>query len=186
MNWKRFLPFLRPKGVPGKPLLDREYIENSIESSPVPIVLTIVMIWMVSAVLLLLSENRQRDLTVWADGQKAPFSVWARADFTYEDTRETEIARQKAREIEPEIYRIDQNMLNGIKLEFIRFFSAMQNKENALADQKEFSPDNNNGSVLAASIINYQFILNAYKNNQDEFDRQLSAMLRHGISGQDL
>ena len=138
MNWKRFIPFLRPKGVPGKPLLDREYIENSIESSPVPIVLTIVMIWMVSAVLLLLSENRQRDLTVWADGQKAPFSVWARADFTYEDTRETEIARQKAREIEPEIYRIDQNMLNGIKLEFIRFFSAMQNKENALADQKSF------------------------------------------------
>ena len=66
MSWKKYIPFLRPNGTADKPLIDQEYIEESLDRSPVPIVLVLVLVWVVSAVLLLLSENRQRDLAVWA------------------------------------------------------------------------------------------------------------------------
>ena len=94
MNWKKF-NFLSRRNA-AKPLIDNEYIEDCLGSSPVPIVLVIVLVWAVAAVLLLLSENRQRDLTVWTDGQRAPFPVWARTGFVYEDTTATKQARAVA------------------------------------------------------------------------------------------
>ena len=117
MNWKKFVPFLRQNGTAERSLIDREYVEESICRSPVPIVLVLVLIWMVSAVLLLLSENRQRDLTVWAADQKAPFSVFARIDFSYEDSVATEKLRQEARQQTPGICRIVPEDSDRIKKE---------------------------------------------------------------------
>ena len=59
MNWYKLLPPpLRPKNAaPGKPLIDTEYLGETVENSPVPVILTLTLIWMVSAVLLTLSDG---------------------------------------------------------------------------------------------------------------------------------
>ena len=90
MSFKKIIQYFRQK------LVNESYIEESLEQSKVPVILVLVMIWMVSAVLLLLSENRQRDLTVWTHGQRSPFSFTARIDFDYEDSAATEKARNAA------------------------------------------------------------------------------------------
>ena len=167
MSWKRFIPFWRRNGVPEKSLIDREYVEESLNNSPIPIMLIIVLLWVVSAVLLILSENSQRDLTVWVDGQKAPFSVWARTGFSYHDTSATEKLRNEAAKKEPVVYRIDRNELNRIKLEFTNFFSSLQLRENAENEKKLFHPENNTGSKLAAGMIEYRPILKQIKNNSN-------------------
>ncbi len=188
MNWKKLLPpFLYRRGVvSGKPLIDGEYIEQSVESSPAPIVLILVFIWMTASVLLTLSDSRQRDLTVFADGQQAPFSVWARCDFSYEDSVATENARRAAAEKEPLVYRIDPRRQEDMTREFSGFFSALQLREQAEADKHIFVPGDNTGSRLVGSMIGFKQILNAVKKNGAELKSILDPMLRHGIAGNSL
>lgn len=181
MSWDKILPFLRRKGTAEKELIDREYIEESISRSPVPIVLVLVLVWMVAAVLLLLSENRQRDLTVWSDGQRAPFSVFARMDFSYEDSDATAALREQARKNAPMIFRIVPGNGSRIKLEIEHFFSTLQTRETADLEKKIFVPEKNPGSELAAKVIDYKLLLKQLRNRQQEFDQQLDIMLRHGV-----
>lgn len=186
MNWKKLFPFLRQNGTAEKALIDREYIEESICRSPVPIVLVLVLIWMVSAVLLLLSENRQRDLTVWAADQRAPFSVFARVAFAYEDRANTERLRQKARENAPGICRIDQRVSSQIKKGFEQFFEVLQKRETAELENKVFRPENGSGAKLASQVIDYKKVLKQYRSHQVELDRQLEIILRHGVASEEL
>ncbi len=187
-NWKNFLHsvFYRRGTAPGKPLIDGEYIGQSVESSPVPIVLVLVFIWMTASVLLTLSDSRQRDLTVWADGQQAPFSVWARCDFSYTDSVETEKARRSAAGKEPDIYRIDPRRQENMTREFAGFFSALQLREQSEADKHIFVPGENTGSRLVGSMIGFKTILRAMKLHGAELKALLDPMLRHGIAGNDV
>ncbi len=121
MDWKKFSLFNR-RNRGGKSWIDREYIEESLEASPVPIIMVIVLIWAVASVLLLLSENCQRDLTVWEGNQRAPFSVWARTRFSYEDTAATEALRDQARAGEPQIFRVDPEASGELKNSLLHFF----------------------------------------------------------------
>lgn len=183
MDWKKFIPFARRSGVSGKILIDKEYIEKSIDRSPVPAVLVIVLLWVVTSVLLLLSENRQRDLTVWADGQRAPFSVWARTGFSYEDTTATTKLRKITHQTEPLLLRIIPQQQNYIKNNFTDFFSALQQRADAEREKKPFTPSENNGSKLAAGITDYLPILQQYKANSTSWEQQLNILLRHGVIG---
>ena len=188
MNWKRFLlPVFYRRGIsPGKPLIDGEYIEKSIENSPAPIVLILVLIWIVAAVLLTLSDSRQRDLTVWADGQKAPFSVWARTGFKYEDPLATQQLREQAKAKEPQVYRIKSRQQQLLERNLTNFFSALQLRENAEAEKHVFIPGDSAGSKMAAGLIDFRKILAAVKKNGDKLDAVLRPMIRHGIAGNKL
>lgn len=121
MDWKKLIPFGR-RNRGGKSLIDREYIEESLEASPVPVVMVIILLWAVSSVLLLLSENRQRDLTVWQGNQRAPFSVWARTNFSYEDTTATEALRDQARAGEPLFFKVDEKICEGLRSALRNYF----------------------------------------------------------------
>ena len=186
MNWKKFVPFLRQNGTAERSLIDREYVEESICRSPVPIVLVLVLIWMVSAVLLLLSENRQRDLTVRAADQKAPFSVFARIDFSYEDSIATEKLRQEARQQTPGICRIVPEDSDRIKKEIWQFFSTMQKRETAELEKKVFVPADDPGSKLASQVIDYKKVLKQYRLHQSDFARQVDIIVRHGVASEKL
>jgi hypothetical protein len=148
MSLKNFF-FWRRNNVPGKPFIDRKYIEDTLAVSPVPIVLICVLVWAVSSVLLLLSENQQRDLTVWVDGQRAPFSVWARTDFSYEDTAATEKLRQAAADKALRAYRIDRNREDRIAGEIKMFF-------NVLGIERAAEDINNKPGVLQAEKLLYR------------------------------
>ncbi len=188
MSWKKLLPpvLYRRGMVSGKPLIDGEYVEKSVESSPAPIVLILVFVWMTASVLLTLSDSRQRDLTVWADGQQAPFSVWARCDFKYEDTGATESARRIAAEKTPLVYRIEPERQEEMTREFSGFFSALQLREQIEADKRIFNPGENAGSRLVGSMIGFKTILQAVKQHGTALKSVLDPMLRHGVAGNTL
>ena len=183
MNWYKLLPPpLRPKNAaPGKPLIDTEYLGETVENSPVPVILTLTLIWMVSAVLLTLSDSRQRDLTVWVDGQKAPFSVWARCDFRYEDTGATEAQRQAAREGTLPVYRIDRDRQKRVFDALADFQSALQNREQAEAENRVYKPGASLGAKLVSTLIEVKPLLAAVKSHDAELRDALD--LKHGIAG---
>lgn len=183
MNWYKLLPPpLRPKNAaPGKPLIDTEYIDQRVESSPVPVILMLTLIWMVSAVLLTLSDSRQRDLTVWVDGQKAPFSVWARCDFRYEDTGATEAKRNTARSKTLPVYRIDTERQKQISDALSDFQIALQNRELAEKENRVYKPGDSFGAKLAGSLIEVKPLLNAARDHNAELREILD--LKHGLAG---
>ena len=188
MNWNDLLPpvFRRRTRKAGKSLIDGEYISSSIERSPVPVILIMVLTWMVAAVLLTLSDSRQRDLTVWADSQKAPFSVWARCDFQYEDTPATEDARKRAEQQEPPVYRIDSERQKQVTRAVAGFLSALQLREQTEAEKRVFVSGDNPGSRIVAGLFEFKPILAALKQHGPELKDVLDPMVRHGVAGRTL
>lgn len=180
MNWKRFIPFIRPNGVAEKPLIDRQYVEDSLAASPVPIVLIITLLWAATSVLLLLSENNQRDLSMWTAGQQAPFSLWARTTFSYTDTAATAQAQQAVREKEPWIYRINSDSVKQIRNNIDGFFATLSEKGN-----KEFIPGSDNGSLLAQRVVNHQELRPQIEKNRHVIDEKIAEFFVHGFFSTD-
>ena len=180
MSWRNRIPFIRRAGVAEKPLLDREYIEESLAASPVPFILVTVLIWAVASVLLLLSENHQRDLTVWVDGQHAPFSVWARSGFSYIDTAATRQKQEEARSSRLPVYRIDPGATQNIRQECSTFFATLRNRKNP-----QFVPGNSAGEHLAMEMHGLSLILPELEKKQSALEQRISDILHHGIAGND-
>lgn len=180
MSFKKIIQYFRQK------LVNESYIEESLEQSKVPVILVLVMIWMVSAVLLLLSENRQRDLTVWTSGQRSPFSFSARMDFSYEDTVATKKARDNAEKNAPLVYRIDAEAAKNIISDTEHFFSAVLQRDRMEQEKKIFVPASDKGSRLAEKVTDFAQLARRYRSNQDEFDRRLKDMLHNGIADDEI
>ena len=179
MGAKKFL-FWRRNNAPGKPFIDRKYIEDTLAVSPVPIVLICVLVWAVSSVLLLLSENQQRDLTVWVDGQRAPFSVWARTDFAYVDTGATEKLRQEAAAQALKACRIDRSIEDRIAGETKMFLNVL-GIENAAADA-----GNKPGVLRAEKLVYHQEIAAQVKEKHPELLQKLKDLTDFGIAGEEI
>ncbi|MBE6358898.1 MAG: HDIG domain-containing protein [Lentisphaerae bacterium] len=179
MGAKKFL-FWRRNNAPGKPFIDRKYIEDTLAVSPVPIVLICVLVWAVSSVLLLLSENQQRDLTVWVDGQRAPFSVWARTDFAYVDTGATEKLRQEAAAQALKACRIDRSIEDRIAGETKMFLNVL-GIENAAADA-----GNKPGVLRAEKLVYRQEIAAQVKEKHPELLQKLKDLTDFGIAGEEI
>ena len=110
--------------IGAKPLIDRYAVETMLERSRIPAVLMLVLVWTVSSVLLILSRNRQYNLLDWVDGQRAPYSIHASVDFTYEDSAATARKREAARAAVPEYYRED----DGVEKAVDAFFKSVESK----------------------------------------------------------
>ena len=180
MSFKKILQYFRQK------LVNESYIEESLEQSKVPVVLVLVMIWMVSAVLLLLSENRQRELTVWTSGQQSPFSFSARIDFDYEDSTATENMRNIARKNAPLVYRINSDAAKDIITDTEHFFSAILQRQRMEQEKKIFLPSADKGSRLAEKVADFDQLARRYRANQDEFFRSLKEMLHNGVADDEM
>jgi len=188
MNWKKLLPpiLYRRGGSADKPLLDGEYIENSMENSPALIVLVVVLVWATAAVLLTLSDSRQRDLTVWADNQYAPFSVRARCDFTYVDAAATEQKRQEARDKILPVYRVDTQRQNAQEELFQEFIAAMKQREKSEQRGQKYFPENASPcKKMVAQLYDFDEIMAAINKNINQWHKTCENILRHGVAGTD-
>jgi len=188
MNWKKLLPpiLYRRGGSADKPLLDGEYIENSMEKSPALIVLVAVLVWVTAAVLLTLSDSRQRDLTVWADEQYAPFSVRARCNFSYEDVTATEQKRQEARAKELPIYRVDAKKQQQLNTLFHEFIAVLKQREKAAQAKQKFIPETRTPCAdFVAGLYDFDEIIKAVNKHSGKWQEACNAILRQGIAGSD-
>ena len=121
---KKFFARIRSRWrgeIGAKPLIDRYAVETMLERSRIPAVLMLVLVWTVSSVLLILSRERQAD---WSDVTRAPYSIHASVDFTYEDQEATGRKRAEARDAVPEYYRED----DGAALAIEEFFRCVESK----------------------------------------------------------
>ena len=105
------------------PLIDSEEVEAMLERSRVPAVLMLMLVWTVSAVVLILSGLSQYHLLDWEEGQRAPYSIYAAVDFRYVDPAETARRLREARESVPGYYRLDEEKTKRILRDVDDFFS---------------------------------------------------------------
>ena len=178
-----------------KPLIDREAVEKMLERSRVPAVLMLVMAWTVAAVVLILSGNRQYKELDWIDGQKAPYSIFAKIDFEYVDEVATESKREEARRSIPKYYRreIDYTLarVDGFFREIDEKVSQIAAAD-APADASAKKTDSAAAAPAKPAVAApehkikpfYAALVAAYHRKDDyrKFRERLESMLKRGIT----
>ena len=167
------------RGEPGAgPLIDSEEVEAMLERSRVPAVLMLVLVWTVSAVVLILSGVRQYRLEDWEEGQRAPFSIYAAVDFQYVDPAETARRIKEARESVPGYYRLDDEKTRRILKDVDDFFSWVGSP----ADDKSAAPKYKLTPELKKLLVEAKDSERGYR----EFRENLRMMLNRGINRSDI
>ena len=176
----------RRRGEMGeKPLVDFEAIELTFERSRVPAVAMLVLLWVVCSVLLILSHQRQSLLVDWVNGQKAPYSIKARVNFSYIDPDSTEKKREEARAKEPDCYRRESHRTREISGNIDNLFQ-MVAKRAELPDKGRNAAISDSLPARLAWKLSPQLLealVREYTRgrNYPEFADQLREMLEHGI-----
>lgn len=185
MNWENFLPpiLYRRRAASDRPLIDGEYIEESVERSPVSVVLVLVFIWISVAVMLTVSDSRQRDMLTVTEHRKSPFPVLARCDFSYTDNAETRRLREKARADAPAVYRVDPSLQIVVEQETKKFFQAVAKRDR---DGNDYEPADDLPSKLAAELLEFKAISKACRLYRAGLRSFIASELRYGIAGRNI
>lgn len=179
---------LQRKGlVMSRRRFDSEKFFSTLEGTPAPAIFTLVMIWAVSAVLLTVSAQRHNegvlDLEV---GQRAPRTIIAAVDFSYQDAEGTELEVRQALEKIPLYFRIDAKRNHAIRRNFGAFFEAVGKRLADVRQGKPYVPLSGDRveqlvaempQPLLEPLGDFLRSANGYK----EFDRNLSRILLRGI-----
>lgn len=167
-------------------LLDREALDHAIDRSPVPVILTAVMVWAVATVLLIISGQHQRELLDWVEGQRAPYSIYAETDFKFHDTAATQRERDRVAALVPEYFRMDGKRSNDIVRNFSDFFLFV---ETALEDSEARRQYSGNQDALPSQLagklspVMLKALGREYTRGSDyaNFQTQLRRLLNRGI-----
>ena len=108
--------------------IDWEAFDAAVERSPVPAVFVMVMVWAVSAVVLILAGQQQRDPLDWLEGQHAPYTIYAGVNFSYVDRAATDKARDTAEAEASEYFKLDSERSNKITRNFADFVAYVETR----------------------------------------------------------
>ncbi|MBO5899916.1 MAG: hypothetical protein J6Q80_04195 [Lentisphaeria bacterium] len=112
--------------IAGHVWFDSERAGDVLRNSPVPGVVMLTLVWMVCTVVLTLSYQKQHDVSDWIIGQRVPYSVIAKCNFSFRDLDATEAKRSEAKENAPEFFRIDSRRSEDIYHRFNAFWEAVK------------------------------------------------------------
>ena len=176
----------RRRGEKGeKPLVDFEAIELTFERSRVPAVAMLVLLWVVCSVLLILSHQRQISLVDWVNGQKAPYTIKARVNFSYVDSERTDRARNEARAKIPQCYRLESHRTREIRGNIENLFQAAAERGEPADKGRNAAISDSLPARLAGKLSPQllEALVREYTRgrNYPEFADQLREMLEHGI-----
>ena len=108
---------------------DLDKFAEAIEGSPAPGIFMLVMIWAISAVLLTISAQQHIEGVLNLEvGQRAPRTIIATLDFSYQDADGTKQEAEREMEKVPLYYRIDAKSNNAIRRNFMTFFEAVSRR----------------------------------------------------------
>ncbi len=119
---------------------DTEETFDVLRSSPVPGVVMLAMLWMTCTVLLTLSFQKQHDISDWIIGQRVPYSVIAKNNFNYHDTRATENKRKQAGMGAPHFFRIDTRRTEDIFHRYNSFWTEISKRSLMEKEGHEYVP----------------------------------------------
>ncbi|MDR0932125.1 MAG: hypothetical protein LBM70_03790, partial [Victivallales bacterium] len=145
---------LQRKGlVSARRTFDIDTLSSALEGSPAPGIFTLVLIWVISAVLLTISSQQHIDrvLNVLV-GQRAPRTIIASMDFSYQDADGTELEVRQAMEKIPLYFRINAKQNNTIRRDFAEFFEAIGRRLSDEKSGRRFVPGGQLADQLAMSV----------------------------------
>jgi len=180
--WARFSA--RRRGlVNAKPLWNEEEIADIFRASPVPGTAMLVLVWAVASTLVIISMRQQTDISDWLVGQKAPYNIHARTNFTYVDRKATEEARSTAAAEAPEYFSLDRRksehivkMMNDFLLCCETRLADVKNKKNYVAKPDSLPSILAGGASLELleAVNREQFHSTSYLNFRDRLMRLVS------------
>jgi len=131
-------PGRRRPAVNVQPMWDGEKIAEVFRSSPVPGVAMLVLVWAVSSTLVIISMRQQTDISDWMVGQKAPFNIHARTNFTYVDKKATSEARAAAAADAPEYFALDRKKSEHILKNMNDFLQCCEARLNDVRNKRPY------------------------------------------------
>ena len=131
---------------------DLDKFAEAIEGSPAPGIFMLVMIWAISAVLLTISAQQHIEGVLNLEvGQRAPRTIIATLDFSYQDADGTKQEAEREMEKVPLYYRIDAKSNNAIRRNFMTFFEAVSRRITDENAGRKYVPGALPAEQLAAS-----------------------------------
>ena len=135
--------------IAGHIWFDPERTGEILSNSPVPGVVMLTLVWMVCTVILTLSFQKQHDVSDWIIGQRVPYTVISKCNFTFPDLEATEEKRREARENAPDFFRIDTRRSEDIYHRFNAFWEGARERYSA----GNTRPDMQMSDPLAAALV---------------------------------
>ena len=133
--------FQRSRKLSDRHLLRGTPMDQRLDTSPAPWILTIVLVWVTSSVLLLLSATNAYTARNYTLHSTALRDFKAPADFEYANMPENEKQLKQLLENVPHFYRVVPEKSALIQNDFLQFPECVKNRLYALAAKKEYEVD---------------------------------------------
>ena len=187
---KKFLNFLSsirtPRKIPDHYLLHGTPMDERLNISPAPWILTVVMIWVTSSVLLILSASNAHSAGGITLGSPALRDFQALSDFEYANQAENAKSRKKLLESVPVFCRILPQRTSAIQRDLTDLFTCVETRAAAAAGNRKYEVLKGSlaSSLTARMSPTLLMELNqAYRQNRhyEDFQLKWQQMLARGI-----
>ena len=187
---KKFLNFLSsfrtPRKISDHYLLHGTRMDERLNISPAPWILTVVMIWVTSSVLLILSTSNAHSSGGITLGSPALRDFQALSDFEYANQAENAKSRKKLLESVPVFCRILPQRTSAIQRDLTDLFTCVETRAAAAAGKRKYEILKGSlASTLTARMSQALLMeLNqAYRQNRhyEDFQSKWQQMLARGI-----
>jgi len=171
--------------------IDWAAFDSAVERSPVPTIFVMVMVWAVSAVVLILSGQQQREPLDWLVGQQAPYTILAGTNFSYVDRAATDKARDAAEAEASEYFKLDSERSNKITRNFADFVAYVETRLDDRETKRQHGVVQDSLPAKLASEISptlCEAIRREYRRGTTyaAFHDQLNRIVKRGILGSDV
>ena len=181
-NLSKLFPFRLLREIPDDQLLHGTPMEERLDRSPAPWILTVILVWVVSVVLLVLTA-RVGNLAQGAVAQKDYRSP---AEFEYGDVIENKKLFDEAQKKVPVFCRIIPERTEEIQRDLNDLFDCVGNRFDAQRRNRKYEPVQNSRvsklvEKMSGSLLGE--LADIYRNNRkyDDFQQAWRQMLREGI-----
>ena len=181
----KLFPFRLRREIPDEQLLHGTPMEERLEHSPAPWILTVILVWVASAVLLVLTAFSAASGNLPL-GSRAVRDYHARTGFEYQDEARNRKLLEKEKEKVPLFCRVIPERTEEIQRELTDLFSCVETRFRAQRQNREYEPVKNSlASRLTkemSSLLLEELAAVYLKNrNYETFQQAWRLMLSDGI-----
>ena len=184
-NLPKLFSFRLRREIPDEQLLHGTPMEERLDRSPAPWILTVVLVWVASAVLLVLTTNYATSAGNLALGSKALRDYRARSGFEYPDRARNKARLEKEKEKVPVFCRIIDGRTKEIQSELAALFACIRDRSDALRRNRKYRVEDSRASRLAADmsplLLGELAAIPPKDPKSENFQQALNRMLREGI-----
>ena len=183
LNW---LFNFRKRQLPDRYLLRGTPMDERLNFSPAPWILTIVLTWLTASVLLTLSVTSARSAEDITPGSPALRDFTAPADFEFANKRENEKRQKQLLDSVPLFCRIQTQRTGEIQRDLTDLFTCVETRADAVSHKRKY--ELLKGSLaseltlsMSESLLMELFLAYKQNRNYENFQRKWKEMLLEGI-----